>query len=117
MTARTIVEGTRKSIGTDLTTTNPTAVLTASAETNYAVLGISFANTDTLNSCDFKMEWNDGTTDFVLVEAVTVAASEAFYYDFPIFLLRGTGSVKVTAQNANDLHVVVSYVETQGRNM
>lgn len=114
MTARTIVEGVRKCVATDLTSSAQTAVLSANTNINYAVLGISIANTDASNSCTARVEWNNGTTDFVLVEEENLAAKARVEYDFPLFL-NGGGSVKVTAQNADDLHVIVSYVETPGR--
>jgi hypothetical protein len=118
MTSTVLVAGKRKTAGTDITTINATEVLTAVAGFEYSVLGITVANTDTVNSCYFKLEFNDGTTDFTLAEEVSLAAkannSPIASTDFPLFL-NGAGSIKVTAENANDLHVVVSYVETPGR--
>lgn len=77
------------------------------------------ANVDPTNSCTLKLEFNDGTTDYTLVEELNLTAkgnsTPVATTDFPIFL-NGEGSIKATAQNANDLHMVVSYVETPGRN-
>lgn len=114
MTARTLVEGWRRTVGTDLTTNTQTEVFTAISDTRQTVLGISIANTDASNACTAKVEWNNGSTDFVLVEEENLAAKARIEYSFPLFF-QGTGSVKVTAQNADDLHVIVSYVEAPGR--
>jgi hypothetical protein len=119
MTARTLVTGKRKTVGTILTTTNATEILTAVAGFEYSVFGISVANIDPSNACTLKLEFNDGSTDYTLVQELSLSAKQSDVpvatTDFPLFL-NGTGSIKATAQNANDLHMVVSYVETPGRN-
>ncbi|MCP4410084.1 MAG: hypothetical protein GY807_20535 [Gammaproteobacteria bacterium] len=108
------IQGSRVTKGTDLTTTSATEVFTATSSTIEAVLAISIANTDASNTCTAKVEWNDGTTDFVLVEEIDLAAKARQEYDFPLFF-KGSGSVKVTAQNADDLHVIVSSIQVPGR--
>jgi len=103
-----------KTTGTDLTTTNATAVFTATSGMRELVIGISVANTDTANSCYFTIQYNDGSTDYDLRTQYNLAAKEGAEFDFPIGF-RGSGSIKVTAENANDLHVVVTNIELPGR--
>lgn len=115
MTTAAIVGGLRKTAGTDLTTTNATAVFTATDRFTESITGVHICNTDSSNSCAYTIEWNDGSTDFMLFNAETLSAGDAVDIECELHF-NGSGSLKVTAGNANDLHVVVSYFQVPGAN-
>lgn len=115
MTVSALLQGPRKTTGTDLTTASATAVFTATSGAQETVTAVSICNTDDSNACTYTIEFNDGSTDFMVVNETNLAAKARAEHSFEMHF-NGSGSLKVTAQNANDLHVLVSSISTFGAN-
>ena len=115
MSFSALLQGQRSTVGVILTTTAETAVYTSESGEREAILGISIANTNASSAVTAKIDYNDGTTDYTFVEEVSIAAKATQIYDFP-FAFKSSGSIKVTAGSANDLHVLVSLISTVGTN-
>ena len=93
-----------------LTTTNATAVMTASDKFVRVVEAILLANVDASNACIVTLEWRDATpTDSVFWHG-EVPAKSTVTIDAAPLLTDGKGkvrSIRATAASANDIWVTV----------
>lgn len=87
---------------TRLTSTNATAVYTA-VDDSATVVAILFAN-ETASPVKVDLEFNDGSTDF-LVSVQSIPGDEAGIYENAPLKLRNGDSIKVTAATANAITV------------
>ena len=96
----------------DLTTTNETTVYTVPAETTAIVKSIRISNDDTSNACTLTLTLTDSSSNaFSLEKDKSIAAKTSAELLTSPLVAKESEVFKATAQNANDLHVVLSVLE------
>lgn len=118
MTAISVNQGGRIStVGTKLTTTSETAVYAPDDGMQPIVLAINVANVNGTTACDVSLSLYDASAGetYAIVSTKSVAAdSREAVTDFPIAMEDGD-EIRATAGTANDLHVLVTVMESSGR--
>ena len=96
----------------DLTTTDNTVLYTVPAESTAIVKSILVSNDDASNACEITVTLvNSGGTIFSLFKQKDIAAKTTTELLTQPLVCDESEVVKVQAENANDLHVVLSYLE------
>jgi len=95
----------------DLTTTNDTVLYTVPAESTAIVKSILVSN-DTADDCEITVTLlNTGNTVFSLFKQKDISAKTTVELLTNSLVMNEDEELKVQAENANDLHVVCSYLE------
>ena len=95
----------------DLTTTNLTTLYTVPAETVSIVKSFLVSNDDASNACEITVTLvNSGGTIFSLFKQKDIAAKTTTELLTQPLVCDESEVIKVQAENANDLHVVLSYL-------
>jgi hypothetical protein len=103
---------TYKNSKVDLTTTNDTVLYTVPAVTTSIVKSILVSNDDASNACEITATLlNTSNTVFSLFKQKDIAAKTTTELLSNPLVMNTDEELKVQAENANDLHVVVSYLE------
>ena len=103
---------TYKNSKVDLTTTNDTVLYTVPAVTTSIVKSILVSNDDASNACEITVTLlNTINTVFSLFKQKDIAAKTTTELLSNPLVMNTDEELKVQAENANDLHVVVSYLE------
>jgi len=96
----------------DLTTTDNTSLYTVPAETISVVRSILVSNDDASNACEITVTLlNTGNTVFSLFKQKDISAKTTNELLTNTLVLNEDEEIKVQAENANDLHVVMSAME------
>ena len=96
----------------DLTTTNLTTLYTVPAETVSIVKSFLVSNDDASNACEITVTLlNTGNTVFSLFKQKDISAKTTVELLTNPLVMNEDEELKVQAENANDLHVVCSYLE------
>ena len=96
----------------DLTTTDLTALYTVPAETTGLIKSILVSNDDASNACEITVTLvNSGGTIFSLFKQKDIAAKTTTELLTQPLVAEESEVIKVQAENANDLHVVLSVLE------
>ena len=103
---------TYKNSKVDLTTTNNTVLYTSPESTVSIVKSILVSNDDASNACEITVTLlNTGNTVFSLFKQKDISAKTTTELLSNPLVMNTDEELKVQAENANDLHVVVSYLE------
>ena len=103
---------TYKNSKVDLTSTGDTVLYTSPAATTTIVKSILVSNDDTSNSCHITVTLlNTSNTVFSLFKEKNITAKTTEELLTHPIVMNTDEELKVQAQNANDLHVVCSYLE------
>jgi hypothetical protein len=96
----------------DLTTTDNTSLYTVPANSTSIVKSILVSNDDTGNNCNITVTLlNTGNTVFSLFKDKQIDAKTTTDLLTNPLVMNEDEELKVQAQNANDLHVICSYLE------
>ena len=96
----------------DLTTTDLTVLYTVPAEPTGLVKSILVSNDDASNACEITVTLvNSGGTIFSLFKQKDIAAKTTTELLTQPLVAEESEVIKVQAENANDLHVVLSVLE------
>lgn len=109
------VGGKRTTKGAILETTDPTTIYTAAPKVRPELVAICVTNTDTSNTCEVLVEWACFKTSEAYVIRMTDLAAGASLVidDIPIAMDDGD-EIIATAENANDLHALITVIENTG---
>tara|TARA_Y100001963_G_scaffold75951_1_gene105366 strand:+ start:1111 stop:1437 length:327 start_codon:yes stop_codon:yes gene_type:complete len=103
---------TYKNSKVDLTSTGDTVLYTSPAATTTIVKSILVSNDDTSNACHITVTLlNTSNTVFSLFKEKNITAKTTEELLTHPIVMNTDEELKVQAQNANDLHVVCSYLE------
>jgi hypothetical protein len=103
---------TYKNSKVDLTTTDNTVLYTVPAATTTIVKSILVSNDDASNACEITVTLlNTGNDVFSLFKQKDIAAKTTTELLTSSLVMNTDEELKVQAENANDLHVVCSYLE------
>ena len=103
---------TYKNSKVDLSTTNDTVLYTVPAATTSIVKSILVSNDDTSNACHITVTLlNTSNTVFSLFKEKNITAKTTEELLTHPMVMTTDEELKVQAQNADDLHVVCSYLE------
>ena len=103
---------TYKNSKVDLTTTNDTVLYTSPAATVSIVKSILVSNDDASNACEITVTLlNTGNDVFSLFKQKDVSAKTTVELLTHPLVMNQDEEIKVQAENANDLHVVLSALE------
>ena len=101
-----------------LTTTNATTLYTVPSQTTAIVKSLRVTNVDSSNDCTVTVTVTDtSSVEFTLETSRNVekASSEELFNSFSFstspVVLKESEIVKLQAQNANDLHAILSVLE------
>ena len=111
-----------------LSTTNLTTLYTVPAQTTAIIKSVRVANVDTSNNCEVSLYLVDtGTTSYTLqlsrdIESKTTqellaagnssqVSADSSTSSIAPFVAKESEIIKIQAENANDLHVVLSVLE------
>ena len=96
----------------DLTTTDNTSLYTVPANTISVVRSILVSNDDASNACEITITLlNSSDTVFSLFKQKDISAKTTVELLTNTLVLNEDEELKVQAENANDLHVVLSALE------
>jgi len=96
----------------DLTTTNNTSLYTVPVSTTALVKSILVSNDDASNACEITVTLlNTDDTVFSLFKQTDVSAKTTVELLTHPLVMNEDEEIKVQAENANDLHVVLSALE------
>ena len=96
----------------DLTATDLTVLYTVPAETTGLIKSILVSNDDASNACEITVTLvNSGGTIFSLFKQKDIAAKTTTELLTQPLVAEESEVIKVQAENANDLHVVLSVLE------
>ena len=76
-------------------------------------LGILWASNKTSGTHTITVIWNDGTTDYTLLEQGSVPANGTAEIDFSGITVRSDQSIKVIVSVANSIHIVMTHAPVQ----
>ena len=103
---------TYKNSNVDLTSTGDTVLYTSPAATTTIVKSILVSNDDTSNACHITVTLlNTSNTVFSLFKEKNITAKTTEELLTHPIVMNTDEELKVQAQNADDLHVVCSYLE------
>lgn len=111
MGAYTPVPGNNRLIGLTPANTSEATMFTAAAE-RPVVVGLIIANAHS-SAVAATMKWTDGSTDYPILSAKSIAANDSFFQDVFLPLFDGY-EVKVTSGSANMLTFTLVVVERVG---
>ena len=96
----------------DLSSTNDTVLYTVPAATTSIVKSILVSNDDASNACEITVTLlNTSNTVFSLYKQKDIAAKTTTELLTNPLIMNTDEELKVQAENADDLHVVCSYLE------
>lgn len=102
MTAAAInIGGQRRAIGLKPANTNEATMLTAGKDMPV-LIGLIVAN-NTGSAANATVRWGNGTTDYDIVAAKSIAANDSYLPDLPPIPLREGYTIKVTSGTGNAL--------------
>ena len=103
---------TYKNSKVDLSSTNDTVLYTVPAATTSIVKSILVSNDDASNACEITVTLlNTSNTVFSLYKQKEITAKTTTELLTNPLIMNTDEELKVQAENANDLHVVCSYLE------
>ena len=103
---------TYKNSKVDLTTTDNTVLYTVPTATTTIIKSILVSNDDASNACEITVTLlNTGNDVFSLFKQKDIAAKTTTELLTSLLVMKTDEELKVQAENANDLHVVCSYLE------
>ena len=101
-----------KNLKVDLTTTNETTVYTVPSENTALIRSIRVSNDDTSNACTLTLTLtNTSSAVFSLEKDKSIAAKTSDEILKAMLIATESEVIKATAQNANDLHIIISVLE------
>jgi len=101
-----------KNVKVDLTSTDATSLYTVPAETVSVVKSFLVSNDDASNACELTVTLtNAAGAVFSLFKQKDVAAKTTTELLTQPLIVDESEIIKVTAENANDLHVILSLLE------
>ena len=101
-----------KNLKVELTTTNETTVYTVPSETTALIRSIRVSNDDTSNACTLTLTLtNTSSAVFSLEKDKSIAAKTSDEILKAMLIATESEVIKATAQNANDLHIIISVLE------
>ena len=101
-----------KNLKVDLTTTNETTVYTVPSETTALIRSIRVSNDDTSNACTLTLTLtNTSSAVFSLEKDKSIAAKTSDEILKAMLIATESEVINATAQNANDLHIIISVLE------
>ena len=101
-----------KNVKVDLTTTDATTLYTVPAETVSVVKSFIVSNDDASNACELTVTLtNAAGAVFSLFKQKDVAAKTTTELLTQPLIVDESEIIKVQAENANDLHVILSFLE------
>ena len=101
-----------KNLKVDLTTTNEPTVYTVPSETTALIRSIRVSNDDTSNACTLTLTLtNTSSAVFSLEKDKSIAAKTSDEILKAMLIATESEVIKATAQNANDLHIIISVLE------
>ena len=101
-----------KNVKVDLTSTDATSLYTVPAETVSVVKSFLVSNDDASNACELTVTLtNAAGAVFSLFKQKDVAAKTTTELLTQPLIVYESEIIKVTAENANDLHVILSFLE------
>jgi len=101
-----------KNVKVDLTTTNATTLYTVPAETVSIIKSFIVSNDDASNACELTVTLtNAAGAAFSLFKQKDVAAKTTTELLTQPLIIDESEIIKVQAENANDLHVILSFLE------
>ena len=101
-----------KNVKVDLTTTDATTLYTVPAETVSVVKSFIVSNDDASNACEITITLtNAAGAVFSLFKQEDVAAKNTTELLTQPLIVDESEIIKVQAENANDLHVILSFLE------
>jgi hypothetical protein len=96
----------------DLTTTDATAIYTVPTATTALIKSIRVSNDDASNACTLTLTLTDSATAvFSLEKDKSIAAKTSTELLSELLVAKESEIIKATAQNANDLHIIISVLE------
>ena len=96
----------------DLTTTNATTVYTVPTATTAIIKSIRVSNDDASNACTLTLTLTDSAAAvFSLEKDKSIAAKTSAEILTSTLVAKESEIIKATAQNANDLHIIISVLE------
>jgi|TARA_R100000152_G_C6660071_1_gene99212 hypothetical protein len=96
----------------DLTTTNETTIYTVPSETTALIRSIRVSNDDTSNACTLTLTLTDTSSAvFSLEKDKSISAKTSEELLKALLVAKESEVVKATAQNANDLHIIISVLQ------
>ena len=96
----------------DLTTTNETTIYTVPSETTALIRSIRVSNDDTSNACTLTLTLTDTSSAvFSLEKDKSISAKTSEELLKALLVAKESEVIKATAQNANDLHIIISVLQ------
>jgi len=96
----------------DLTTTDATTIYTVPTATTALIKSIRVSNDDASNACTLTLTLTDSATAvFSLEKDKSIAAKTSTELLSELLVAKESEIIKATAQNANDLHIIISVLE------
>jgi hypothetical protein len=96
----------------DLTTTDATTIYTVPAATTAIIKSIRVSNDDASNACTLTLTLTDSASAvFSLEKDKSIAAKTSAEILTSTLVAKESEIIKATAQNANDLHIIISVLE------
>jgi hypothetical protein len=96
----------------DLTTTNETTIYTVPSETTALIRSIRVSNDDTSNACTLTLTLTDTSSAvFSLEKDKSISAKTSEELLKALLVAKESEVFKATAQNANDLHIIISVLQ------
>jgi|TARA_R110000824_G_scaffold97989_1_gene233877 hypothetical protein len=96
----------------DLSTNSETTVYTVPSETTAIVRSIRLSNDDSSNACTLTITLTDtNSAVFSLEKDKSIAAKTSDEILKAALVMKESEVIKATAQNANDLHIILSVLE------
>tara|TARA_R100001460_G_scaffold23826_1_gene47962 strand:+ start:4061 stop:4387 length:327 start_codon:yes stop_codon:yes gene_type:complete len=103
---------TYKNSKVDLTTTDDTSLYVVPADTTSVVKSILVSNDDTSNACHITATLLNTSNDvFSLFKQKNITAKTTEELLTSPLVMNTDEDLKFQAENANDLHVIISYLE------
>ena len=96
----------------DLTTTDATTIYTVPTATTALIKSIRVSNDDASNACTLTLTLTDSAAAvFSLEKDKSIAAKTSTELLSELLVAKESEIIKATAQNANDLHIIISVLE------
>lgn len=96
----------------DLTTTDATTIYTVPTAATALIKSIRVSNDDASNACTLTLTLTDSATAvFSLEKDKSIAAKTSTELLSELLVAKESEIIKATAQNANDLHIIISVLE------
>jgi hypothetical protein len=96
----------------DLTTTDETTIYTVPSETTALIRSIRVSNDDTSNACTLTLTLTDTSSAvFSLEKDKSISAKTSEELLKALLVAKESEVFKATAQNANDLHIIISVLQ------